>query len=216
VRIFLAGASGVIGMRLLPLLIEQGHTVAGMTRTASKTPALSQAGAEPVVCDVFDLETLRATVSAFAPDLVMHQLTDLPDDADQIGDYGERNDRIRLEGTGNLLAAADDAGVPGARFLAQSIAWKLPGERGENTEAFERMVLEAGGVIIRYGQLYGPGTFYPDPDAPPPPPRVDVDEAARATLGLLEAQPGVVEVVDQAGEGQAGEGQLGDGQAGDG
>ena len=195
-RIFLAGASGVIGVRLVPLLIADGHTVAGMTRTAAKADALAQAGAEPVVCDVFDAGALTAAVTGFAPDLVMHQLTDLPDDVSQLGDFGQRNDRMRQEGTRNLLAAAHGAGVPGARFLAQSIAWKLEGQRGENTEAFERQVLDAGGVIIRYGQLYGPGTFYPDPDAPPPPPRVHVDEAARATVPLLGAEPGIVEVVE--------------------
>src|SRR6185437_4154104 len=195
-RIFLAGASGVIGVRLVPLLIADGHTVAGLTRTAAKADALAQAGAEPVVCDVFDAGALTAAVSGFAPDLVMHQLTDLPDDVSQLGDYGERNDRMRREGTRNLLGAAKAAGVPGARFLAQSIAWKLPGNRGENTAAFERLVLDAGGVVIRYGQLYGPDTFYPDPDAPPPPPRVAVDEAARATVPLLGAEPGIVEVVE--------------------
>lgn len=197
-RIFLAGASGVIGVRLLPMLVADGHSVAAMTRTASKADSLAQAGAEPVVCDVFDAGALTAAVSGFGPDLVMHQLTDLPDDVSQIGDFGERNDRIRRDGTRNLLAAAVQAGVPGSRFMAQSIAWKLPGKRGENTEAFERQVLDAGGVVIRYGQLYGPGTCYPDPDAPPPPPRVEVDEAARATVGLLDADPGVVEVVEPA------------------
>jgi nucleoside-diphosphate-sugar epimerase len=198
VRIFLAGASGVIGVRLLPLLIADGHKVAAMTRSPSKADGLAQAGGEPVICNVFDADAVTAAVSAFAPDLVMHQLTDLPDDASQIGDYGERNDRMRREGTRNLLSAAAAAGVPGARFLAQSIAWDLPGERGERNRAFERMVLDAGGVIIRYGQLYGPGTYYPDLDALPPPPRVHVDEAARATVPLLKAEPGVVEVVEPA------------------
>jgi nucleoside-diphosphate-sugar epimerase len=191
-RIFLAGATGVIGVRLVPLLTASGHTVAGMTRTPAKAAELRELGALPVVCDVFDAEALRGAVAAFNPDLIMHQLTDLPDDVSQIGDYGERNDRIRQEGTRNLLSAAADADV--SRFLAQSIAWKLPGKRGEHTEAFERLVLDAGGVVIRYGQLYGPGTYYPD--APPPSPRVHVDEAARATVPLLDAEPGIVEIVE--------------------
>jgi nucleoside-diphosphate-sugar epimerase len=191
-RIFLAGATGVIGVRVAPLLVSTGHAVAGMTRTPAMAPELRELGVQPVVCDVFELDALRGAVTAFDPDLVMHQLTDLPDDVAQIGDYGERNDRIRVEGTRNLLAAAAEAGV--TRFLAQSIAWKPPGRRGENTAAFERLVLDAGGVVIRYGQLYGPDTFYPD--APPPPPRVHVDEAARATIALLDAESGIVEVVD--------------------
>jgi nucleoside-diphosphate-sugar epimerase len=191
-RIFLAGATGVIGVRLAPLMVSAGHTVAGMTRTPAKAHQLRELGVQPVVCDVFDLAGLHGAVTAFDPDLVMHQLTDLPDDAAQIGDYAERNDRIRLQGTRNLLAAAADAGT--TRFLAQSIAWKLPGKRRENIAAFERLVLDAGGVVIRYGQLYGPQTFYPD--APPPPPRVHVDEAARATIPLLDAAPGIVEVAD--------------------
>ena len=192
-RIFLAGASGVIGVRLAPLLVQAGHDVAGMTRTPGKASALRDLGAQPVVCDVFDLDALRGAVAAFDPDLVMHQLTDLPDDVSQIGEFGERNDRMRLEGTRNLLSAAAEAGV--ARFAAQSIAWELPGKRGENTAAFERQVLDGGGVVIRYGQLYGPGTYYPD--APPASgPYVHVDEAARATVGLLDAAPGVVEVVE--------------------
>ena len=193
-RIFLAGATGVIGIRLAPLLVSAGHSVAGMTRTPAKAAELRELGVQPVVCDVFDLHRLEGAVMAFDPDLIMHQLTDLPDDVSQIGAYGERNDRIRLQGTRNLLTAAADAGV--TRFLAQGIAWKLPGKRGENTEAFERLVLDAGGVVIRYGQLYGPGTYYPEPNAPPPPPCVDVDEAARATVALLDAEPGIVEVVE--------------------
>jgi nucleoside-diphosphate-sugar epimerase len=193
-RIFIAGATGVIGVRVAPLLVGAGHAVAGMTRTPAKAGALRELGVQPVVCDVFDLDALRGAVTAFDPDLVMHQLTDLPDDVGQIGHYGERNDRIRREGTRNLLSAAADAGV--TRLMAQSIAWKLPGKRGENTAAFERLVLDAGGVVVRYGQLYGPQTYYPD--APPPPPRIHVDEAARATVGLLDAEPGIVDVVESA------------------
>jgi nucleoside-diphosphate-sugar epimerase len=192
-RIFVAGASGVIGVRVVPLLVTDGHTVAGMTRSANKAGALRDLGATPVVCDVYDAEGLRDALEAFGPDLVMHQLTDLPDDVGEIAEFADRNDRIRQEGTSNLLAAAAAAGAE--RFLAQSIAWKQPGERGERTLAFEQQVLDAGGVVIRYGQLYGPGTFYPE--TPPPPPRVHVDEAATATVGLLHAAPGVVEVVEE-------------------
>jgi nucleoside-diphosphate-sugar epimerase len=191
-RIFLAGASGVIGIRLTPLLIDAGHEVAAMTRSPAKADALGELGAEPVVCDVYDAEALREAVIAFGPEAVMHQLTDLPDDASQIEEFGPRNDRIRRDGTHNLLEATAAAGAD--RLFAQSIAWELPGERGAANAEFERTVVDAGGVVIRYGQLYGPGTYYER--ELPDPPRVSVDEAARRTLPLLDSQPGIVEVVE--------------------
>jgi UDP-glucose 4-epimerase len=190
-RIFVAGASGVIGMRLLPMLIAGGHVVAAMTRSPGKIERLAVVGAEPIVCDVFDSAALAAAVSAFAPEMVMHQLTDLPDKLTQLADYAVRNDRIRTEGTRNLIAAAKAAGA--RRLLAQSIAWK-PSGRAEVVEQHERQVLEAGGLVARYGQLYGPGTFYED--HAPGHPRVHVDAAARATIGLLNARPGVVAIVE--------------------
>ncbi len=178
-------------MRLVPLLVAGGHAVAGMTRTPGNAGVLRELGAQPVVCDVYDAAALRGAVDAFGPDLVMHQLTDLPDDVTEIAGAAERNTRIRQEGTRNLLAAAAAAGC--GRVIAQSIAWKLPPERAAGIAAFEAQVLDAGGVIIRYGQFYGPGTFYPQ--APPPPPRIQVDAAARATVELLDAESGAVEVV---------------------
>lgn len=191
-RIFVAGATGVIGIRLLPLLISAGHTVAGMTRSPDKAGQLRALGAEPVVCDVFDAPALAAAVTSFAPDLVMHQLTDLPDEADQLPGFAARNDRMRTEGTGNLLAAAAAAGA--SHILAQSIAWR-PAGRGGAADEMERQVLDAGGVVVRYGQLYGPGTYYPD--VAPAPPRIHVDAAARATLPLMQAPPGVVILTDE-------------------
>jgi nucleoside-diphosphate-sugar epimerase len=193
VRIFVAGATGVIGVRLVPLLVADGHTVAGMTRSAQKAGKLRELGAEPVVCDVFDRGALAGAVAAFGPDAVFHQLTDLPDDAAELAHFSDRNDRIRGEGTGNLLWAAAAAGA--GRVIAQSISWEQPSpERRAVTAAHERAVLHAGGVVIRYGQLYGPGTFYPA--APPEPPRIHVDDAARLTLPALEAPPGVTIVAD--------------------
>jgi nucleoside-diphosphate-sugar epimerase len=192
VRIFLAGASGVIGVRLVPLLTGAGHVVAGMTRHPGNAPMLRDLGAQPVVCDVYDAAALHGAVEAFAPDLVMHQLTDLPDDVAGIAGAAAANSRIRDEGTRHLLAAAAAAGCD--RFIAQSIAWKLPPERAAGIAAFERQVLDAGGVVVRYGQFYGPDTYYPD--APPPPPRIAIDAAATATVALLDAGPGVVEVVE--------------------
>jgi nucleoside-diphosphate-sugar epimerase len=193
-RVFLAGATGVIGVRLVPLLVAEGHEVAGMTRSPGKVASLRELGAEPVVCDVFDASALTEAVGAFGPDLVMHQLTDLPDELDRIAEFAARNNRIRTEGTRNLLAAAREAGA--TRFLAQSIAWTPPAG-GEAVAEHERMVLAAGGVVIRYGAFYGPGTFSGS-DRLPPPPRIHVDEAARRTLSLLEASPGAVVVAEES------------------
>jgi uncharacterized protein YbjT (DUF2867 family) len=190
-RIFLAGATGVIGLRLLDVLIAGGHAVAGMTRSPDKRDRLAALGAEPVVCDVFDPDGLTQAVTAFEPDAVLHQLTDLPDRADQLGEFAARNDRIRGEGTRNLVAAARAAGAP--HLLAQSIAWK-PAGREQVVAAHEQMVLDAGGVVVRYGQLYGPGTYYED--TLPPHPRIGVDDAARRTVGLITAPSGVVELVE--------------------
>ena len=177
-RIFLAGATGVIGVRLVPLLLEAGHIVAGMTR--SQGEVVEELGAEPVVCDVYDAERLHEVVRAFAPDLVVHQLTDLPDELDRLEASLPANHRIRTEGTRNLLAAAG-----GAKTLAQSIAFP-PG-----AEEHERLVLGAGGVVLRYGVFYGPGT-YSGEEPPPPPPRIHVDEAARRTVDALAAPPGTI------------------------
>ncbi|WP_278262056.1 NAD-dependent epimerase/dehydratase family protein [Nocardia sp. AG03] len=193
-RIFLAGATGVIGTRLLPLLIGAGHEVAGLTRSPAKADALRAAGAEPVVLDVYDAAALAAAVTAFAPELVLHQLTDLPDDVAELASSGEANARIRTEGTANLLAAAAAAGA--SRFLAQSIAWEPPAGRGAVIAAHEAAVLDAGGVVLRYGQFYGPGTYYET--TPPQPPRVHVDTAAARTLELLDAPTGTVVIVDPA------------------
>jgi len=191
-RIFLAGASGVIGIRLLPLLIGAGHEVAGLTRSAGKVDELKALGAEPILCDVYDAEALCVAVVKFRPDAVMHQLTDLPDAAASLQDFGIRNDRMRSEGTRNLLAAAQAASAE--RIYAQSIAWELPGPRGVAIAEHERAVLEANGVLIRYGQLYGPGTYYESEK--PSPPRIEVDEAARCTMTVLDTLSGIVELVE--------------------
>lgn len=193
-RIFIAGASGVIGVRLVPLLVEQGHVVAGMTRSPEKAEQVRQLGAEPVVCDVYDAGRLTEAVAAFSPDLVMHQLTDLPDDIKRIALYVRRNNRIRTEGTRNLLAAARGAGAE--RFLAQSLASTPPGA-GRAVKRHERMVLDAGGVVLRYGWLYGPGT-YSETSRRVPAPRIQIDAAAQRTVELLEAPTGIVVISETA------------------
>ncbi len=190
----MAGASGVIGRHLVPLLVEEGHDVAGMTRTPGKVDWLRHVGAEPIVSDVFERDALLRAVAGFSPDVVVHQLTDLPDDPARIPDEAAANNRMRREGTTNLVDAACTCG---ARMIAQSVAWSLPGDSGRAVEFLEHTVLGADGVVVRYGQFFGPGTYYPV--TPPGPPRIHVDEAARRTVTLLEAPSGIVDIVDDGG-----------------
>jgi uncharacterized protein YbjT (DUF2867 family) len=193
-RIFLAGASGVIGRQLTPLLVEKGCTVAGTTRSAGKAELVRGLGAEPVVVDVYDAGALRDAVCDFAPDVVMHQLTDLPDDAAQIAASREANARMRDEGTRNLVHAARAAGA--SRFIAQSVAWDLAPEFAARLEQHERLALgfPGAGVVLRYGQFYGPGTYYEED--PPEPPAIEIGEAARRTLKALEAPTGVITITE--------------------
>ena len=121
-------------------------------------------------------------------DTVIHQLTDLPDDVASIPRFEAANARIRREGTRNLLAAARACGA--SRFVAQSVAWELGGDAGAAVREHERAVLDAGGVVLRYGQFYGPGTYFEDEE--PSPPRIHVDEAAWRTVPALDAPPGVI------------------------
>jgi len=204
-RIFLAGATGVIGLRLAALLREAGHRVTGTTRAASKADSLRAIGVEPVVVDVFDAELLARAVAAAEPEIVIHQLTDLPRGLDptRMEDAIRRNARLRIEGTRHLVDAAVAAGA--RRLIAQSIAWAYAPGPAPHTEddpldlgaqgiravsvggivALERAVLEAPleGIVLRYGQLYGPGTGADAPNGASP---VHVDAAARAALLALD------------------------------
>jgi len=183
-RIFVAGASGVIGRRLVPLLVAQGHSVVGMTRSDERAEQLREGGAEPVVVDVFDAEALRRAVTAAQPDVVVHELTDLPQNLDprRAKEAYARNDRIRREGTSNLVAAAVASGAK--RIVAQSIAfvYEPEGDAVKDEDApiwddapepftdsiaavrqLEDMVVKADGIdglALRYGFFYGPGTAY--------------------------------------------------------
>lgn len=176
----------------MPLLVSAGHDVAGMTRSPEKVDLLRSLGATPVLSDVYDPDALVEVVVAFAPDTIVNELTDLPD---ELAPSNDANKRMRREGTRNLLAAAEAAQV--SRFVAQSVAWRLPGDAGEAVEELERTVLNAQGVVLRYGRFYGPGTYYPT--GKPDPPRVQIDEAARRTVLALDAPSGVIEIVELAG-----------------
>ena len=193
VRIFLAGASGVIGQRLIPRLVEAGHVVGGLTRSSSKTELLRHLGAEPILCDVFDREALVQAVRDFKPDVVLNELTDLPDDVAQISEFTGLNARIRTEGNGNLIEAARRSGSP--KILAQSVAWQLPdGPDAHAVAELERSVLAEGGVVLRYGQFYGPGTY--NEQKLPNEPRVQIDRAAERTVEALGAPTGIVVIID--------------------
>jgi nucleoside-diphosphate-sugar epimerase len=183
-KVFVAGASGVIGRRLVPMLIEHGHEVAAMTRSAERAEPLRQAGAAPVVCDVYDAEDLRAKVTAAAPEVVVHELTDLPPALDprKAGEQLAGNDRVREEGTRNLVDAAVAAGA--RRMVAQSIAFAYAptgdGLKTEDDPLYDEAPLPWGrsvralhaledavtktpgleGIVLRYGFFYGPGSGY--------------------------------------------------------
>jgi nucleoside-diphosphate-sugar epimerase len=193
VRIFLAGASGVIGQRLIPLLIDRGHIVGGMTRSADKVNLLQGLGAEPIFCDVYDAPNVISAVASFMPDLILHQLTDLPDDPRHIREQASRNARIRREGTRNLLAAREAAFNP--RIVAQSVAWAMPvGPSADAINELEASVLAADGTVLRYGQFYGPGTYYKH--ELPTDPRVHIDAATIQTIAALEGPSRIVTIVD--------------------
>jgi nucleoside-diphosphate-sugar epimerase len=182
VKVFLAGATGVIGKQLLPMMLAAGHEVTGMTRSSSRAEGLRAAGADAVVCDAMDPEGVRAALRAAAPEAVIDQLTSLPAAIDPrtIERDFELNDRLRTEGTRILVDAARAAGAK--RILAQSIAFSYrPGPPGTlHDEAdplvtvdeadksyrrsagavcsLEETILAAGGIVLRYGYFYGPGS----------------------------------------------------------
>ena len=219
--IFLAGATGAIGRRLGTLLVRAGYTVSGTTRSAEKAAALRAGGVEPIVVDVFDAPALTAAMKQVRPDLVIHQLTDLPLGVDpaRMAAYGtQRNARMRTEGTQRLIDAALAAGVH--RVIAQSIAWvyapgpephsesdpldlATEGARGvtmNGVATLERLVLSSApiaGTVLRYGHLYGPDT---GSEVAGTPPVVHVDAAASAALLAVDkGQTGVYNIAEPSG-----------------
>jgi nucleoside-diphosphate-sugar epimerase len=182
-RIFVAGATGALGRRLVPLLVSGGHQVTGMTRSPGKAAWLRAAGAEPVVADALDRDDVLRVVTAARPEVVVHQLTDLAGMTNlRRFDAGfAATNRLRTEGTDHLLAAARAAGA--RRLVAQSFAgWPSarvggpvkteedpfdpdpPAELRRSLDAIrhlEAAVAQAEGIeglVLRYGGFYGPGT----------------------------------------------------------
>jgi 2-alkyl-3-oxoalkanoate reductase len=237
-RVFVAGATGAIGRPLVRQLVAAGHEVSGTTRSEDRAGLIRTDGGEPVVVDALDREGLLAAVAEARPDAVVHQLTQIPSEINprKMAEQFEVTDRLRTEGTHNLVDAARAAGV--RRLVAQSIAfaYRMDGQPGElKTEGdplmgddapatfrrtvlavaqLERTVLEAGGLVLRYGYFYGPGTSYAASDGSLAErvrkrgfpvvgdgggvfPFIHVDDAAAATVAALDrGDPGVYNVVD--------------------
>lgn len=182
-KVFVAGASGVIGRPLVRQLVAAGHQVTGTTRHEERAEEIRAAGAQAVVCDVYDAAALEAAVREAKPDVVVNQLTSLPQRYDpRKASFYEETNRVRSEGGHNLVEAARAAGV--RRFLTQSISFlyapegdwvkdegarpydDAPGHFGPAVRAMldhEREVVESPdfeGLVLRFGQFYGPGTYY--------------------------------------------------------
>ncbi|MFI5610166.1 NAD-dependent epimerase/dehydratase family protein [Amycolatopsis sp. NPDC051903] len=221
-RIFLAGASGVVGRRLVPELLAAGHEVVGLARGQESADVITALGAQAVLGDVYDAPGLADAVAAARPDVVVHQLTDLA-----AGDRAA-NSRLRKVGTRNLADAAQAAGV--RRMVAQSITWAYEPGAAPATEdvgldlhgAPDRVATVSGvadletavaelpeWVVLRYGTLYGPGTWYTSgglmaqlaaagqlPANADVASFVHVDDAASAAVAALTWPTGAVNVCD--------------------
>jgi nucleoside-diphosphate-sugar epimerase len=189
-KVFVAGASGAIGKQLVPMLVERGHEVTGMTRSPAKQDVIRQLGARAVVADALDPEAVAQALAEAEPEAVIHELTAI--DAGKFGRNFDKafaqTNRLRREGTDHLLAAAKAAGA--RRFVAQSFApWLYkrvggpvkaegdlldtkPPKAVRQTFAAIRHVEDTvtladgiEGIVLRYGGFYGPGTSIAvDPD----------------------------------------------------
>lgn len=204
--VLVAGATGAVGTPLVRLLVDAGWRVFGTTRDPNRAEALRQGGVDALVVDVFDAPALNAALASVRPDVVVHQLTDLPRvrTPEALSAAIQRNARLRREGTRNLVQATLASGA--RRIVAQSIAWAyapglLPheetdlldtlatGDRAVTVQAvleLESLVLNnpgLEGLVLRYGQLYGPGTWSDVCEGAIP---LHVEDAASAALCAIE------------------------------
>jgi nucleoside-diphosphate-sugar epimerase len=238
-RVFVAGATGLIGRRVIELLLEAGddYVVTGLARHEERAEPLQEEGAGIAIADAFDGEMMRGVFATAQPDVIVNLLTELPSriDPERSPEQFADNDRIRIEGTRNLIVASRTYGS--RRIVSQSIAFAYRPEgdwvKDEDAPLFldapppwgatvaavadmEQQVMEArgmDGVVLRYGTLYGPGTWY-DPDGGQIADAVregnvpligdgrgrgsflHVDDAAQAAVAALDAPPGIYNIVD--------------------
>ena len=229
-RVLVAGATGAVGVRLVAQLVERGHEVIGTSRSPASADRLRALGAKPVVLDVLDPDATREVVTSAEPEVIVHEATALAGRTDyrHFDESFAETNRLRTDGTDSLLAAAHEARV--LRIVAQSYAgWPYAREGGpvkseddpldstpvpemreslDAIEYLERTVLDTGGVVLRYGGLYGAPD---DPQVELVRKRrfpivgdgggvwsfVHLDDAAAATvLAVEEADAGIFNVVD--------------------
>ena len=184
-KVFVAGATGAVGKRLVPLLVASGYEVTAMTRSSEKADSLRAVGAEPVVADGLDRVALIGAVTRAEPEVVIHQMSGLTGAKSfkRFDDEFALTNRLRTEGTEYLLEAARSAGA--RRLIAQSYGnWNYertgnrlkteedaldpnpPAKQRKSLDAIryiERVVLEADGlegIALRYANFYGPGTGF--------------------------------------------------------
>ncbi|HET7567556.1 MAG TPA: NAD(P)-dependent oxidoreductase [Gaiellaceae bacterium] len=222
-RVFLAGGTGAVGRRLVPLLVQHGHEVTATTRTPAKAAALAEQGATPAVLDALDADAVRDAVAAAGPEVVVHQLTALSGDLNwrRFDETFAATNELRTRGTDILLEAA--ARVGARRFVAQSFFSVTmpdpPASLRSTVEAMrhlERAVSAADGlegVVLRYGGFYGPGTslaadgeqvaavrrrmFPVIGDGSGRMSFVHIDDVASATLAAIESDvTGTFDIVD--------------------
>ncbi len=234
-RVFVAGASGAIGRALVPKLVAAGHEVTGTTRKERGAEALRAAGAEAAICDALDPAAVEDAVTAAAPEVIVSELTSLPKDYDLRKIDYEPTNRLRVEGGRNLISAGRKVGA--RRYISQSIAFiyepegdwvkdeearpfvKAPGRFASGVEptlTSEREALEAEGMegmVLRYGQFYGPGTYFDSGGSIAEQVRsrrfpqvgkgtgvfsfIHIDDAADATVAAVaRGAPGIYNVVD--------------------
>ena len=217
-KVFVAGSSGVIGRQLVPQLLAAGHEVTGMTRSEERAGEIRATGASTVVCDALDAGALRSALAEASPEVVVHMLTAIPP---RLSPRSEASlaptTRLRREGTANLIAAAEEAGA--RRLIAESVAFFYAPEGGPvrdeqaplwtgaptpfgaavaGIEDLERQVTgheRIEGLVLRCGQLYGPGTYFGSGGSQ----AEDVSKRRLPVVGAGEAMFSFIHVEDVAG-----------------